>query len=619
MDPTNPQQTSAPPHPTAHQDLSPVTFALKQHPGRFQNARVLGPLNVLPIAGVGSTPLFHTAGLPTFPSVLTDATSGTVISATPAAHDYTDALLELERKNQLNQQRSRELLPQKLTHDTPGPPPTTASRDASLASADRFEILAYTPGRRPGVAPVRRNVNADPAKTGSGNGSPGLEPARSGQSSMKIVENPPDLDQWRQKLFALEEPVVMTTEEFETYFPWVDNIYSHRSTQPYKRKTSLTRYYDCRMVGRPSGTRKSDDPNKKKRKRAVRERNLCDVKIKITEYQPGSASELQTAEGLGGRNLEEALARVGEGAFRVVRRISAAGGGGTNGGGAEGKPPAVHRHDLRKSDEIKRSSAHRWLMEREREAKRSQKPSPWKPTGSAAATAKSHAGEAELKFYSACFCPFSQRVWIALEAKRFEYQYCETYPLRKPKPRPLLEANPRGLVPAIRVKDWACSESSIILEYLEDDDSTVPLHPSDARLKANCRLWIDFINTKIVPAFYSVLSAADELARKHAMDKLQRDVSQLVQDAADEKSGPYFLGKDMCLVDVHLAPFALRLSRLQPFKDWPLPTPETRWKTWVEALEASASVKSTTSGTALYMQTMEDLVKGFQGFQGMMD
>lgn len=38
------------------------------------------------------------------------------------------------------------------------------------------------------------------------------------------------------------------------------------------------------MKGRPPGTKKSTDPDKKKRKRVARERDLCDVKIKITEY-----------------------------------------------------------------------------------------------------------------------------------------------------------------------------------------------------------------------------------------------------------------------------------------------------------------------------------------------
>lgn len=62
--------------------------------------------------------------------------------------------------------------------------------------------------------------------------------------------------------------------------------------------------------------------------------------------------------------------------------------------------------------------------------------------------------------------PFSQRVWIALEAKGLQYQYCETDPFRAPKPTHLLEANPRGLVPAMRQGEWACGESSVILEYV---------------------------------------------------------------------------------------------------------------------------------------------------------
>jgi hypothetical protein len=64
--------------------------------------------------------------------------------------------------------------------------------------------------------------------------------------------------------------------------------------------------------------------------------------------------------------------------------------------------------------------------------------------------------------------PFSQRVWIALEVKQMQYQYCETDPYKRPTQ--LLEANPRGTVPAIREGEWACGESSIILEYVSQAD-----------------------------------------------------------------------------------------------------------------------------------------------------
>ena len=45
-----------------------------------------------------------------------------------------------------------------------------------------------------------------------------------------------------------------------------------------------------------------------------------------------------------------------------------------------------------------------------------------------------------------------------------QYQYCETDPFKRPTQ--LLEANPRGLVPAIREGEWASGESGIILEYV---------------------------------------------------------------------------------------------------------------------------------------------------------
>lgn len=46
------------------------------------------------------------------------------------------------------------------------------------------------------------------------------------------------------------------------------------------------------------------------------------------------------------------------------------------------------------------------------------------------------------------------------------YQYCETDPFRLPAPAHLLEANPRGCVPAMKHGEWTCSESGVILEYV---------------------------------------------------------------------------------------------------------------------------------------------------------
>ncbi|KAK4192641.1 putative glutathione S-transferase [Podospora australis] len=449
----------------------------------------------------------------------------------------------------------------------------------------------------------------------------GYGPSQSGGLPVRMVADPPNRDEWRRRLFNLESTVLLSNEEFETYFPWVDNVYSHRSTQLYKKKPFITHYWDCRLKGRAPGTPKPEDPNRKKRKRSVRERDQCDVKIKITQYHPGAASILQGDDrsSMDTEVLEKALTISENEPFWTIQRIN------HNGLNAVGdsRPPPVHKHDLSRSDEIKKSSVRRWLAALEQSAKRAQKPWPWKPTGDAATTAKVHSQEADIKFYAACFCPFSQRVWIALEAKGIAYQYCETYPLRKPKPTQLLEANPRGLVPVIQQGKWACAESSVILEYLEDlssssssggcnNSNSVVLHPTDPQLRANCRLWIEFINARIVPSFYALLSVADDEAHVLGSERLDKDISELVQ-AADEE-GPYFLGDHICLVDIHLAPFALRLSRLlKPFRGWKPPPSGSRLDKWLEALENNPHIRRTTSAQALYVKSLHDLAKGYQG------
>ncbi|KAG8410521.1 hypothetical protein J3458_017278 [Metarhizium acridum] len=189
------------------------------------------------------------------------------------------------------------------------------------------------------------------------------EPRRKGPG--KIVVDPPDLRAWREKLFNVDDMIVLTDEQFETYFPHVDNVYSHRSTQRYKRKPFVSHYWDCRMKGRPPGTPKSDDPSKKKRKRSARERDLCDVKIRITEYFPNASAYVD-------REAAEAAAAAGATLpagqrFWTIQRV--------NGNGGNGKGDGVagpHRHTLERSDEIKKNSVQRYVAQQEKQARKMQ-------------------------------------------------------------------------------------------------------------------------------------------------------------------------------------------------------------------------------------------------------
>ncbi|KAI9890384.1 MAG: hypothetical protein M1814_004170 [Vezdaea aestivalis] len=450
---------------------------------------------------------------------------------------------------------------------------------------------------------------------------------------MKKIADPPNLDEWRQKLFDVTDTLTLTEDEFRTYFPHVDNVYSHRSTQKYKRKPFISHYWDCRLKGRPPGTPKSDDPTKKKRKRTARERDLCEVKIKITEYFPGAVvgadydspmppppapngaqpyfspgqsqqsplvpqSQLGTQNGAMGQ-----IVQTGPKCYTIQR---------VNGNGQNGKGDGVvspHRHSLDESDKIKKNSVVRSLLKEEKERKKTQKSYHKKATGAALATVKKHSRDNIMKLYGSCFCPFVQRVWIALEAKGVSYQYIEVDPYKKPDS--LLQVNPKGLVPAMRLGDACVFDSMPLIQYLEDVDASRSLLPPDPFQKWHSRYWANHVNDRIVPFFYKTLQAQKTEAQISNAEQLRTEIAKAV-DACDP-TGPFFLGPVLSLVDVVFAPWMLRLSRvLKPYRGWPDPEIGSRWGAWVNAIESNEHVRATTSTDDLYLDSYERYAGGLR-------
>ncbi|OKP12748.1 hypothetical protein PENSUB_1480 [Penicillium subrubescens] len=203
---------------------------------------------------------------------------------------------------------------------------------------------------------------------------------------MKLVRDPPDLDTWRKILFHVDEMITLSEEQFQIYFPHIDNVYSHRSTQRYKRKPFASHYWDCRLKGRASGTPKSDDPNKKKRKRVARERDLCDVKIKITEYFPtaGVLEDVAISEDML-PDMHSMFPLQGNNSFSVLSAPSSnlpenhPGANGkryftiqrVNGTGVQGQGLGCgHQHTLEDSDRVKKNSVQRVLLKEDKERKK---------------------------------------------------------------------------------------------------------------------------------------------------------------------------------------------------------------------------------------------------------
>ncbi|RAH86907.1 glutathione S-transferase [Aspergillus japonicus CBS 114.51] len=290
-----------------------------------------------------------------------------------------------------------------------------------------------------------------------------------------------------------------------------------------------------------------------------------------------------------------------------------------NGNGANGKNDGVgggHRHTLEESDRVKKNSVQRFLLKEARQERKKavptrtmstqnqpQKSYHTKATGLAAETVADHSADNDLKLFGSCFCPFVQRVWIALQFKGIPYQYIEVDPYKKPKS--LLEVNPRGLVPALRHGDWSSHESTVLLEYLEDLNAGPPLlPPGDPKLRAHCRLWADYVNRHIVPTFYRILQAQDQEKQISHAEELRDSFNTLIGAAHAE--GPFFLGDKLSFVDVQIAPWIIRLRRvLEPYRGWPEPEAGSRWGAWVDAIEKDPHVAATTSDDDLYLDSYE--------------
>lgn len=221
-----------------------------------------------------------------------------------------------------------------------------------------------------------------------------------------------------------------------------------------------------------------------------------------------------------------------------------------------------------------------------------------------------------------------QRVWLTLEEKQIPYQYIEVNPYNKPQS--LLSLNPRGLVPTLSVPSQddhgnrvsrPLYESTVVLEYLEDTypGHTPRLLPDDPYTRARARIWIDYVTSRIIPAFHRFLqyqpSASDKDGQGPGtgIDKFRQEVLGHLKQWTEEMhpEGPYFLGAEPSLPDLALAPWAVRLWVFDEFKGG-LGIPADgqggsdegiwrRWRKWTRAIEGRKSVRETMSDRQFYV------------------
>lgn len=236
-----------------------------------------------------------------------------------------------------------------------------------------------------------------------------------------------------------------------------------------------------------------------------------------------------------------------------------------------------------------------------------------------------------LKLYHAHHSTCSQKVRLALAEKGLEYESVIVDLANKAHLTPeYLAINPNGVVPTLVHDDNAITDSSVIVEYIDEVFPEHPLVPKDPVARARVRGWMRFLeevptyavripsfNMAFLPRYNGLTNeefanqqAGPRPLRKHFYLKMSKDGfgADAVQESIDQmkltcgrmqralEKGPWLAGDDFSLADVVAAPLIDRIDDLGMGDIWTEDFPLVQ--DWFDRLKARSSY-----GVSMYKGT----------------
>ncbi len=232
-----------------------------------------------------------------------------------------------------------------------------------------------------------------------------------------------------------------------------------------------------------------------------------------------------------------------------------------------------------------------------------------------------------MKLYSAWYCPFAQRAWIALEHKGIDFDNLEVDPYDKSEWW-LGVSRGSAMVPVIVHSDDSADESTVldsnrILEFLDDlYPQKTPIFSDKPGQRAEQKFWMDHISNNITPFFYRYLKAneAGDI-QDEALAKMMTGLLSFTE--AMHSHGPYFTGAEIGAVDISMIPFAYRIKELlEHYRNFELPTEGEAWvryHRWYNAMLESSAFKATATSHAGYRDRLVDFYLPYSVGEGQSD
>lgn len=166
-----------------------------------------------------------------------------------------------------------------------------------------------------------------------------------------------------------------------------------------------------------------------------------------------------------------------------------------------------------------------------------------------------------MELYSYFRSTAAYRVRIALNLKGIEYRLTPVNLLKDEQQSDwYLAVNPMGLVPALRLDDGTVlSQSTAILEWLEETSPELPLLPADPLQRSRIRALANIIacdihplnNLRVLQHLVGVLEVSEGAKKEWYHHWIQLGFGALEQQMAD---GAYTAGDGLSMADVYLVP-----------------------------------------------------------------
>ena len=209
---------------------------------------------------------------------------------------------------------------------------------------------------------------------------------------------------------------------------------------------------------------------------------------------------------------------------------------------------------------------------------------------------------AEITLFSARACPFAHRTRLVLAEKGLDFELVEID--LQNKPAWFGTVSSYGKVPALQHGQERVVESAIVNEYLDEVFPEPALLPKDPGKRATARIWIDYANTRFVPAWGALLRGKTEAERDAARVSLLESLEYIENRGLHESSNdaPYWFGATPSLVDLSFYPWFERWAALEHHRGSVPLAKLPRLKRWVEALAARPSVKEIQNPTQYYVE-----------------